>query len=78
MTTDGDSKQGEAALACIRLTWRTGMRIPGSKQRRIHRYRISRGLPTVIEDVIIRVEDDEDPDGRDNARKLVEEWMVGS
>ena len=37
-------------------------------QRRIHRYRISRGLPTVIGDVIIRVEDYEDPDGRDNAR----------
>ena len=35
-------------------------------QRRIHRYRISRGLPTVIEDVIIRVKDYEDPDGRDN------------
>ena len=45
-------------------------------QRRIHRYRISRGLPTVIGDVIIRVEDYEDPDGRDNARKLVEEGMV--
>ena len=30
-------------------------------------YRISRGLPTVIGDVIIRVEDYEDPHGRDNA-----------
>ena len=40
------------------------------------RYRISRGLPTVIGDVIIRVEDYEDPDGRDNVRKLVEEGMV--
>ena len=40
-------------------------------QRRIHQHRISRGLPTVI-----RVEDYEDPDGRDNARKLVEERMV--
>ena len=45
-------------------------------QRRIHRYRISRGLSTVIGDVIIRVEDYEDPDDRDNARKLVEEGMV--
>ena len=44
-------------------------------QRRIHRYRISRGLPTVIGDVIIRVDDYEDPDGRDNARKLVEAWQ---
>ena len=44
-------------------------------QRRMHRYRISR-LPTVIGDVSIRVEDYEDPDGRDNARKLVEEGMV--
>ena len=41
-------------------------------QRRIHRYRISRGLSSVI----IRVEYYEDPDGRDNARKLVEEGMV--
>ena len=45
-------------------------------QRRTHRYRISRGLPTVIGDVIIRVEDYEDPDGIENARKLVEEGMV--
>ena len=45
-------------------------------QTRIHLYRISRGLPTVIGDVIIRVEDYEDPDGRDNAWKLVEEGMV--
>ena len=30
----------------------------------------------MIGDVIIRVEDYEDPDGRDNARKLVEEGMV--
>ena len=44
-------------------------------QRRIHRYRISRGLPTVIGDVIIRV-GYEDPDGRDNVQKLVEEGMV--
>ena len=45
-------------------------------QRRIHRYRISRGIPTVIGDVIIRVEDYEVPDGRGNARKLVEEAMA--
>ena len=44
-------------------------------QRRIHRYRISRGLPTVIGDVIIIVGDHEDPDGRDNARKLLEEGL---
>jgi hypothetical protein len=44
-------------------------------QRRIHRYRISRGLPTFIGDVIIRVEDYEDPDGRDNARTLVKEEL---
>ena len=44
-------------------------------QRRIHRYRISRGLPTFIGDVIIRVEDYEDLGGRDNARELVEEGM---
>ena len=45
-------------------------------QRRIHRYRISRELPTVIGDVIIRVGYHEDPDARDNARNLVEEGMV--
>ena len=44
--------------------------------RRIHRYRISRRLPTSIGDVIIGPEDYEDPDGRDNVRKLVEEGMV--
>ena len=45
-------------------------------QRRIHRYRISRRLPTVIGYVFIRVEDYDDPDGRDNVRKLVGEGMV--
>ena len=45
-------------------------------QRRIHRYRISRGLPIVIGDVIIRVENYEDPGGIENARKLVGEGMV--
>ena len=39
--------------------------------QRIQRYRISTGLPTVI-----GVEDYEDPDDRDNVRKLVEEGMV--
>ena len=42
----------------------------------MHRYRISRGLQTIIGDVIIRVEEYDDPDGRDNVRKLVEEGMV--
>ena len=37
---------------------------------------ISRRRPTVNGDVNIRVEGSEDPDGRVNARKLVEEGMV--
>ena len=45
-------------------------------ERRIHRYGISRGRLTVIGDVIIRVEDYEDLDGRDDAHKLVKEGMV--
>ena len=44
-------------------------------QMRINRYRINRGLPTVIGDEIISVKDYEESDGRHNARKLVKEGM---
>ena len=42
----------------------------------MHQYMISRGRPIVIGNATIRVEDYEGPDGRINARKLLEEGMV--
>ena len=45
-------------------------------RRTINRYRISRGQPTVIGNAIIRVEEYEVHDSRDNARNLVEERIV--
>ena len=32
---EGDIKQGDAALSCIRPTWKIGLRVPGCKRHRL-------------------------------------------